>query len=199
MLAFLPAEPTRLMDVGCSEGRFAEAVKLRYPACETWGVEPNETAATIASTRIDHVLHGIFNEALDLPKGYFDVVTMNDVLEHLTDTSAALELVKTILRPNGALVLSLPNVRFYLNVKDLVFKNDWEYKDFGVLDRTHFRFFTSKSAKRCLEENGFQVRRLEGLPDETIRWHYRALFALAPNFFHWMRFPQFAVVAAPIK
>jgi len=107
--------------------------------------------------------------------------------------------VKRILKPDGVLVMSLPNVRYYLNVRDLVFKNDWEYQDFGVLDRTHFRFFTTKSAIRTLKDNGFQVDVVRGLNAPRLKLHYRLLFALAPGFFQWMRYPQFAIVARRIS
>jgi 2-polyprenyl-3-methyl-5-hydroxy-6-metoxy-1,4-benzoquinol methylase len=198
MLAFLPPNPKRLIDIGCGEGLFGAAVKARFPACETWGVELVSDAAEKAATRNDHVLKTSFEKPVELPTAHFDVVTMNDVLEHMTWPEPALANVKRILRPDGRLVLSLPNVRYYLNVRDLVFKNDWEYRDCGILDRTHFRFFTSRSATRLLHQNGFQVEQIAGINPSKLKPHYRALFAVAPGFFHWMRFPQFAVVARPI-
>lgn len=197
MLAFLPPSPKRLIDIGCGEGLFGAGVKARFPGCETWGVELVADAAEKAATRNDHVLRTSFENPVDLPTAYFDVVTMNDVLEHITWPEPALANAKRILRPDGKLVLSIPNVRYYLNVRDLVFKNDWEYRDCGVLDRTHFRFYTSRSATRLLHENGFQVEQIKGINSSRLKPHYSALFAMAPGFFHWMRFPQFAVVARP--
>jgi 2-polyprenyl-3-methyl-5-hydroxy-6-metoxy-1,4-benzoquinol methylase len=198
MLGFLPPDPKRLIDIGCGEGLFGAAVKARFPTCETWGVELVPDAAERAATRNDHVLRTSFEQPVELPAAYFDVVTMNDVLEHMTWPEPALANVKRILRPGGKLVLSLPNVQYYLNVRDLVLKNDWEYRDRGVLDRTHFRFFTSRSATRLLQQNGFQVEQIVGINPSRLKPHYRALFAMAPRLFRWMRFPQFAVVARPI-
>lgn len=199
MLDFLPTDPKRLLDIGCGEGRFGEAVKSRFPACETWGVEIVTEAAEKAATRNDRVIKAALEEAVELPEAYFDVVTMNDVLEHMPWPEPALGVVRRVLQPNGRLVLSLPNVRYYLNVRDLVFRNDWEYRDWGVLDRTHFRFYTTKSATRFLHQNGFHVEQVGGINASRLKLHYRALFAMAPKFFYWMRFSQFAVVARRLK
>lgn len=199
MLAFLPSDPKRLIDIGCGNGLFGAAVKVRFPGCETWGVEMVSDAAAVASTRNDRVLNISFENPVEMPSAYFDVVTMNDVLEHMTWPEPALANVKRILRPGGRLVLSLPNVRYYLNVRDLVFKNDWEYVDAGVLDRTHFRFYTARSATRLLQQNGFLVEQVVGINPPLLRPYYRALFAMAPSFFYWMRFPQFAIVARPVE
>ena len=199
MLQFVPASTRRLLDIGCSEGRFGEAVKRAYPECETWGVEADAKAAAEAKTRNDHVLHGLIGEVEGVPEGYFDVVSMNDVLEHIPYSEPVLEIVRRLLRPGGRLVLSLPNVRYYLNVRDLVFRQDWEYQDYGILDRTHLRFFTQKSAERLLSENGFRVVQQAGLNPPNLKLHYRALFALSPGLFDGMRYPQFGLVAEPTE
>lgn len=199
MLGFLPPDPKRLIDIGCGEGIFGAAVKARFPACETWGIEAVAAAAERAATRNDRVIQGQLENVSELPSNYFDVVTMNDVLEHIAWPEPALATAKRILEPDGRLVLSLPNVQFLLNVLDLVKRNDWEYQDNGILDRTHFRFYTTKSAARLLERNGFEVEQITGINPMRAKWYYRLLFALAPKYFYWMRFYQFAVVARPLK
>jgi 2-polyprenyl-3-methyl-5-hydroxy-6-metoxy-1,4-benzoquinol methylase len=199
MLEFLPPELTRLIDIGCGEGRFGEAVKARFPRCETWGVEAVAHAAQQAALRNDVVKNSSIESADDLPSQYFDVVSMNDVLEHLLWPEPALALAKRLLRPAGTLNISLPNVAYYLNVRDLLIHNDWSYRDFGVLDRTHFRFYTTKSAIDLLSSNGFEVRCVKGINAPRLKLHYKALFALAPAKFQWMRYPQFAIVASLAK
>jgi SAM-dependent methyltransferase len=199
MVAFLPANPNRLVDIGCGEGYFGVTVKARFPGCEIWGVEPVAAAAAIAAARYDRVINSTLETAADLPDGYFDVVMMNDVLEHILWPEASLATVHRILRPGGKLVLSLPNAQFLLNVLDLVKRNEWEYTDCGILDRTHFRFYTTKSAKRLLERNRFQVEQIVGINPMRPRWYYRFVFAMAPKYFYWMPFYQFAVVARPIS
>jgi ubiquinone/menaquinone biosynthesis C-methylase UbiE len=197
MLQFVPETTRRLVDIGCGEGGFGCGVKQHLPQCEVWGVELVEAAARIAAGRCDKVINAPFDDMEALPSGHFDVVTMNDVLEHLPYPEPALATVKRILKPGGLLVMSLPNVAHYLNVRDLVFRNDWEYQEFGVLDRTHLRFFTQKSAVRTLKENGFEVLRAQGINPSPLKPHYAVLFALLPGLMRPMRFPQFAIVARP--
>ena len=198
MLAFLPPSPTRLLDIGCGEGLFGEAVKTHFPTCETWGIELVPDAAAKAAGRNDRVLNMPLEQADEIPDAYFDVVTMNDVLEHIAWPMPALEAAKRVLKPDGRLVLSLPNVQFLLNVLDLVLRNDWEYQDSGILDRTHMRFYTTKSAARLLERAGFEVVQIPGINAMRPKWYYRVLFVLAPRF-RWMQFFQFAIVVRPLK
>lgn len=197
MLQFIPETTQRLLDIGCGEGRFGEAVKRKFPGCETWGVEPVTEAAAEAKTRNDNLINASIGAVGELPQNYFDVVTMNDVLEHIDYSEPVLAAIKKLLKPGGRLVLSLPNVRFYLNMRDLIFHKDWEYKDFGILDRTHMRFFTQKSAERLLRENGYKILEIRGINERQAKLHYRILFALAPSFFKDMKAGQFAIVAVP--
>jgi|SRR6185312_8749007 SAM-dependent methyltransferase len=197
MLAFLPESPQRILDIGCGDGFFGAAVKQKFPTCETWGVEAVAEEARTAALHNDRVITGLLEETVDLPERHFDAVFMNDVLEHMTWPEPALATAKRILKPQGRLVISLPNVRYFLNVRDLVFKNDWEYQDRGILDRTHFRFYTTRSAENLLRKNGYVVETVVGINQPALSLPYRLLFCLAPKFFYWMRFPQFAIVARP--
>ena len=195
MLGFIPRETTTLIDVGCGEGLFCARVKEILPSCEVWGLEPVDAVAALAAPRCDKLINAPFDDATLLPSAYFDVVTMNDVLEHIPSTESALGIVKQILKPGGTLIVSLPNVAFYLNVKDLIISNDWEYKDYGILDRTHMRFFTERSASRTIAGNGFNIVTVRGINESAPKIHYRALLAVLGKFGRPMRFPQFAVVA----
>ena len=195
MLAFIPRTAERLLDIGCSEGRFGEAVKRIMPGCETWGVEPVKAAAARAERRLDKVVNRPLEELDELPRDYFDVISMNDVLEHIAWPENALAVVRQLLKPQGHLILSLPNVSYYVNIRDVVLKNEWDYCDFGILDRTHLRFFTQTSAVKVLEQNGFTVERAVGINRPKLRLHYRLLFAVAPMNIRRMQFPQFAIVA----
>lgn len=197
MLEFIPTHAKRLIDIGCGEGRFGEIVKATLPECEVWGIEPTDAAAAEAKKRCDRLIHSPLDDVDEIPSSFFDVVTMNDVLEHLPYSEPALRIARRILKQDGHLILSLPNVGYYLNLRDLIFKNSWEYKEYGVLDRTHLRFFTQRSAANLLEANGFRVLRAEGINRGKVKLHYAALFALFPRLTKPMQFPQFALVAQP--
>ena len=90
-------------------------------------------AAAAARSRLSHLLDRPFEAAKrDLPRRYFDVIVCNDVIEHMPDHDGSLEDVKELLTDGGALVASIPNVRHYGNLFDVVFGSDWEYRDMGV-------------------------------------------------------------------
>ena len=151
----------RMLDVGCGDGVFSAA----FPqAAETWGIEPDQRSAAVAVGSMTKVFPNTFEEVeFELPAGYFDLVVCNDVMEHMTDHDSFLRRIQRVMAPGAYLVGPLPNARFRSNLFNLVVARDWHYQDSGVLDRTHFRFFTFKSLRRTLGEAGFEVKRIEGL------------------------------------
>jgi 2-polyprenyl-3-methyl-5-hydroxy-6-metoxy-1,4-benzoquinol methylase len=158
MLAFLPKNAKKVLDVGCGNGAFAAIVKEQENA-EVWGIELMESEALIAEKVLDKVFTGPCEQFLDqLPENYFDVIYFNDVLEHLVDPYSVLENIKSKLSLTGVIISSIPNVRFYKTFRKVVFGKDWKYEEFGTMDKTHLRFFTGKSIQRMYEDLGFQVK-----------------------------------------
>ncbi len=161
--ALLPALPddARILEVGCGAGAFRSNIGT---ACAYWGIEPSGEAAALARERLDTVIVATYEEAVDdLPDAYFDVVVCNDVIEHMADPAFFLGTIRRKLRQGGVLVGSVPNVRYAINLFELLVRKDWAYRDSGVLDRTHLRFFTEKSLRRTFEQSGYAVERLEGI------------------------------------
>lgn len=204
MLPFVPIECRRVLDVGCSSGGFGQTLK-RNRSVEVWGVEPVAAVAAVAATRLDRVIESAFTPALDLPKASFDCVIFNDVLEHIFDPAASLRLARGLLTPQGCIVASIPNVRHFPTIWELVVRGNWTYRDFGILDRTHLRFFTRNSIEPLFAEAGFSVEKLEGINqfwtvhrEETPRWRvFRIINRLTRGRINDMSFLQFAVVARP--
>ena len=157
MLKYLPATAKKVMDVGCGNGAFAAIVKKQNNA-EVWGIEPMESEAIVAETVLDKVFTGGVEPFLEqLPDRYFDAIYFNDVLEHLADPYSVLDILKSKLAPGGVIISSIPNVRFYRTFSRVVFAKDWRYDEFGIMDKTHLRFFTGKSIRRMYEELGYNV------------------------------------------
>lgn len=197
MLDFFPLRPGRVLDVGCSSGRFGATLKDKFEGVEVWGVEPAESACAQARLVLDRVVHGMFDDYLGLPDGYFDTIVFNDSLEHFPYTKPPLELARRLLRPGGRIVASIPNVRYWPHVKHFLFAADWHYADEGILDRTHLRFFTRKSILRTFRDAGFRVERIQGI---TPCWRDVRLTlceALLPSGMRDMLYLQYALVAAP--
>lgn len=199
MLAFLPNDAKKILDVGCSEGYFGKAVKDKNNA-EVWGIEYMEKHAKEAQKVLDKVFIGPCENFLDdLPENYFEVIYFNDVLEHLVDPYLVLEKIKSKLTKNGIVISSIPNLRYYQVMEELYFNGDFEYKEEGILDKTHLRFFTKKSIKNMYEKLGYKVLSHVGINGEKTLKSYLYNF---PKFFiieEDMKHLQFATVAKKIN
>lgn len=160
MIPFMPSEYSRVLEIGCGEGGFrSNFIDKEH---EYWGVEMQTNMP--ARERLDKVLVGTYDEVSNnLPDHYFDLIVCNDVVEHMENHIAFLNNIKSKLSASGRLVLSIPNVRYIANLAELLFQKDWRYRDSGILDRTHLRFFTKKSLIQVLAQTGWTINKIEGI------------------------------------
>lgn len=196
MLALIPSSVNRLLDVGCHTGQFGFSVKKKYDA-EVWGVEPNAVTAEIARNYLDKVIDGYLSDELGLPKSYFDVISFNDVLEHMPEPWAALRLAAKKLKPGGRIIISLPNLRHIDNLLHILRDKDFNYEQEGIRDKTHLRFFTKKSAPKILLGTGLKLVELKGINEQwwTKSIARRVAFKIFPNYLEDTKYPQYALVA----
>lgn len=161
MLAFLPARYRTVLEIGCAEGGFKSLLRTD---CEYWGVETDSNAASIAKEKSYKVLAGEYTDIEEqLPNDYFDLIICNDVIEHMPDESAFLRSIKSKMNDQSTIVISLPNVRYIKNIYELLVRKDWHYRDAGILDRTHLRFFTNKSIRHTMQSAGFNITQMHGI------------------------------------
>lgn len=197
MLPFVPDGLGRVLDVGCGGGNFGRSLLARGKASEMWGIELNPEAAEHARAAFSRVDTGDAIERLaGLPEGHFDAVLFTDVLEHLAWPDEALRRTRRLLRPGGVVIASLPNVRYFWTLRDLVFRREFRYADEGVLDRTHLRFFTGRTIPEWFERGGMEIIRLQGinpLEDRRFDWLNRLTLGWLDD----CRWLQYAIVARP--
>ena len=86
----------------------------------------------------------------------FDVVLMGDVLEHLVYPDEVLRSVRQLLLPGGVIIVSLPNVVFWSQRLKTIFGR-FDYQSIGLLDCTHLRFFTLRTALALIENSGYRI------------------------------------------
>jgi len=192
MVQFLPNEYSKVLEIGCNAGNFRQFVSK---PCEYWGVEPFEEAANVAKTKIDKVIVDFYDKVADeIPDNYFDLVIANDVLEHMEQPWNFLKSIKKNMTEKASLILSIPNVRYYENLKKLLLHKDWKYEDYGTLDITHLRFFTEKSIIRLLGETEFKIEMMKGINPVKIRKRHLLKYWFAKFIFGAdIKFLQFGV------
>jgi 2-polyprenyl-3-methyl-5-hydroxy-6-metoxy-1,4-benzoquinol methylase len=148
----------RILDVGCSSGLLLEL--LNQKGFEVYGIEPNKNAYNIANKKFknqiyygtlsDFTLKSYFYVLIHRSKPTFDVIIFNHVLEHIEKVHEQLEITKKLLKPDGLLVIGVPNTRniiFYLR------KKYWEY----LMPKEHIWHFSDNYMTKLLNQHGFSV------------------------------------------
>lgn len=196
MIDFIPIGANKILDIGCGEGAFSQQLKQKLNA-EVWGLEINNNAAAMAQKKIDKVIIGDISQSVNkLPNAYFDCIVFNDVLEHLVDPFRILAEVKKNINRGGVIVCSIPNVRYFRILKKLLVKKQWKYKDRGVLDKTHLRFFTYKSIIDMFNSLGYEILRIKGI-NATRSWGFTLLNVFSLGYLSDTRYLRFACIVKP--
>ena len=193
MLDFIPKNSKKVLDLGCGQGNFAKILKDKLEA-EVWGVEVEKNEAEIARKKLDKLIIAKLEDvAYDLPDNYFDCLVFNDILEHLADPYSVLNDLRTKLTKNGVMVASIPNVRYFFNLKELMVDKNWRYSNSGILDKTHLRFFTKKSIIETLKSLNFEILTIKGINPIKL-WRFKLLNILLLNYLNDTRYMQYACV-----
>jgi len=191
ILPFVPSNIGIALDIGCGNGSFGKMLKEKFD-CEVWGVEPDKESATLAGEKIDKVISSVFDGNLDFQGQKFDCIFFNDVLEHLVEPSVAILSAKKLLKSDGCIISSIPNILHFFTIWKILETQDWRYEDAGIMDKTHLRFFTRKSIVRMFEKCGLKIDDIQGI-NPTYGKKYHLLNALFLNKIKDMKYIQFVV------
>jgi len=157
MVPFFPDGPNIILDIGCANGRLGRKLRDLHKAKELIGVEVFKSAADEAAKYYDKVYCGDI-ELLTLPyKEHFDFIICGDILEHLRDPWTLLDRIHGWLKPDGILISSIPNIRYWRIIRDLMFCGKWDYVEAGILDNTHLRFFTRSTFLKMQKKANFEI------------------------------------------
>ena len=160
----VPQAARRVLDVGCGQGLTGGLLRAER-GIEVVGIEIHPAVADTAQQHLSRVITGdVETMELPYPDGYFDCLLMGDVLEHLVDPWSALKKLVRLLHPGGAIVASMPNIRNLGIIKKLL-EGSWTYEEWGILDKTHLRFFALKDMLRLFEQAGLEVTVAEVVRD----------------------------------
>lgn len=146
----IKAPPGKLVDVGAYTGVFVEiAAQHGWEAC---GVEPSHWAVEQAREHGLHMIEGTLATS-ELAVGSLDVVTMWDVIEHVTDPLREMRQAQRLLKPGGLLVVHTMDIA---SLFARVMGGRWPW-----LMEMHIYYFSRRTLKAMLEKAGFTVIRVE--------------------------------------
>jgi 2-polyprenyl-3-methyl-5-hydroxy-6-metoxy-1,4-benzoquinol methylase len=149
---------SRVLEFGCATGYMSEVLASRR-GCSVVGIEVAPAAAEVARGRCEKVLVGDA-ETMDLSEALgrdrFDAILFADVLEHLRDPAALLKAVRPFLAKGGSVIASIPNIA-HGSVRLALLHGEFRYRELGLLDNTHLRFFTRESVQDLFEESGYLI------------------------------------------
>jgi O-antigen biosynthesis protein len=161
LMRLIPRQ-SRVLELGCASGYLSGYMEQAL-GCRVTGLEIDPAATTIAATRCSEV-HTV---DLDLPdplqvaraSAPYDVMLAAAVFEHVKFPDRILQQARQLLKPDGIVIISLPNVAHWRLRLELL-RGNFDYVDYGVMDRTHLHLYTVKTARNLLEEQGYKVERL---------------------------------------
>ncbi|MBE2205422.1 MAG: class I SAM-dependent methyltransferase [Chthoniobacterales bacterium] len=193
VLRCVPESARTILDVGCGAGDNARRLGRNGRAVDgvTLSVAEREEAMKHCRNVVIHDLEKGLPAEL---AGPYDCVICSHVLEHICWPEKLLRDIRERLAPDGRLVVALPNVMFYKNRWNLL-AGRFDYQDSGLMDNTHFRWYTFRSAGVMLTANGFEILHAEAegsfpipavrkfLPGGLIRWIDARASAVFPGLF----------------
>lgn len=151
----------RVLDVGAADGLLSRHLTAR--GWKVTALEADPHAAAAAEPHCERVIVADLDVAVPALNASFDAVVCGDVLEHLARPAYALRALACAVAPDGAVVVSMPNVA-HLWMRLSLLAGRFEYAERGILDRTHLRFFTHRSMRALLTDAGLTVMRATATP-----------------------------------
>ncbi len=153
LLKLIPENVKYILDLGCGSG-----ITWKNKKFNVTGVEIVFQVAKIAKKNIDNVI--VANvENLPINNFKYDCIIFGDILEHLVNPWTVLKEARNILRDNGYIVASIPNLQYYKIVRKIL-KNQFQYSDYGILDIDHLRFFTLRTIEDMFEKTNFKILKI---------------------------------------
>ncbi len=146
-----------ILDMGCHTGQFGAVLKKK--ACRVTGVEIDVEAAERAKRVLDRVAVGDVENAATFQKldgQQYDVILFLDVLEHCRHPAGVLNAARKVLKPDGFVVASIPNIANWSVRINLLF-GKFDYEPTGLMDETHLRFYTIRTVANLFSAAGYAI------------------------------------------
>lgn len=181
VLARLVPPQATVLDLGCGSGALGQHLS-ETKGCTLDGVTLSEAEAALARPHYRRVVVDNL-ESSDLLATFagqcYDAIVCADVLEHLSRPEQVLAACRELLAPEGKLLISVPNAGYSGLIAELL-EGEFLYRDEGLLDRTHLRFFTRRSLTRFLGEHHWQLDTIDTIDRELPESEFNVAFDSLP-------------------
>ena len=154
-------EGSVVLDVGCSIGTFGELL-IHEKNCIVDGIEINDEDFKVAQKKLRNMYkYDIERDVLDIKQKY-DLIFMGDVVEHLAQPVKALSRLKKLLKKDGFLLFSIPNIT-HMSVRLMLMSGQIKYGKTGLLDETHLHFYNQEEVIRVFNDAGMKIREIQSV------------------------------------
>lgn len=151
-----------ILDVGCAVGVNGKYLLDNNYANVVVGIEYDENMAHEASVHNTRIFCGdlnnsSFRKSIIEANYTFDYILFGDILEHLNNPSTVLRDLKSKLKPNGKIIISLPNIGHVELFIQVFINGTWPKNERGIFDKTHLSWFTRKDVYSLAESADLKV------------------------------------------
>ena len=154
-----------VLDIGSATGENGKYLIENNIASQVIGVEIDESMAELSRGKLTNLIVGnIESQEIknQLPSNlYYDFILLGDVLEHLNNPWELLNYLTALLKPEGQVIISLPNVQHIEVFIQVFLKGKWPYNQRGIFDKTHLRWFTYKNIIELINSSNLSIVKLE--------------------------------------
>jgi 2-polyprenyl-3-methyl-5-hydroxy-6-metoxy-1,4-benzoquinol methylase len=153
----IPDSKLEILDIGCWDGSYA--IRYKKTTNKVYGIESSLSSVKKAIKKGIYAHHGDFMEDIFFSKDKFDIIVAGEVIEHIFDTDMFLTKIRRLLKKNGILILTTPNVAslprrilLFLGINPILENRTLINESAG-----HIRYFTFSDMRRLLKDNKFEI------------------------------------------
>jgi methionine biosynthesis protein MetW len=155
-----------VLDIGCATGFMGKYLQEKK-RCQVFGFDLRKDEIKVAKKNLNKAYLGNIESQnvvkLILQKNAhkkFDVILATSLIEHLANPDGAIKTMKKLLNPGGKIIITTPNIAHWTTRIQLLTGN-FDYTDYGIMDKTHLHFFTIKTFKKLFEKNQLKIDKLK--------------------------------------
>lgn len=158
----VPVSASRILDIGCAAGAAGIEIKNRQH-CKVYGIEKHPLLAKIAGRAYESVHTGdVETYEPNYPFSFFDTMILANILEHLQNPWKVVEYFSRYLQPGATIICTVPNIG-HAEVLLPLLQGSWDYMDMGILDKSHLRFFSEKTARGLFPDHLYTINTISKL------------------------------------